>query len=78
MKNLCDVKDLKPDSYIASIRGGKLNCAFLFDDEKRFTRLWDGTYADSFFTGEYRPIRRVALITREIALSLIERERNFR
>lgn len=50
---------------------------FLFDDKGRFTRLWDGSYVDSFFTGDYRPITKVALITKKEALALVKKERSY-
>ncbi|MCK5603679.1 hypothetical protein KAR91_17465 [Candidatus Pacearchaeota archaeon] len=77
MKNICNVEDLKPDSYIATIRNGELNCAFLFDDEKRFTRLWDGSFVDSFFKGRSFNIKKVVVITKQTALDLVKKERSY-
>lgn len=52
---LVEVKTLPADSYFAVItyhskKEVSVGTSFLFDG-KRFTRLWDATYVDSFFKG---------------------------
>lgn len=49
------VRELKPgQAFVTSGRGALPNdvlCSFLYDENGRYTRLWDGAYVDGFFDG---------------------------
>lgn len=64
------VADLKPgDFFIPLTKSGErqTKVAFLFDDENRYTRTWDGAYVDSFFADKSYP---VTLVTKVHAIQL--------
>ena len=58
------VGELLPGTYFRP-----LNCVspFYVDDELRFTRMWDGAYADEFFKNKNDPVE---ILTRNEAVEL--------
>jgi hypothetical protein len=66
------IKNLPPNSYFKTINTHS-PASFLFDDEGRFTRLWNGSYVDGFFKdGEYE----VETLSREDAVKMAKDFRN--
>lgn len=55
VKETIPVSEVKPgQAFVTSERYASPNdtlCPFLYDENGRFTRLWDGAYVDGFFNG---------------------------
>jgi len=68
------IAKLAPETYFTDVlthHDRRENpCSFLFDSDRRFTRLWDGSYVDGFFSGEKNSKTEVFVLTREEAIQL--------